>query len=194
MDQRVIESSIMFKHMLDQNRSLAGKTAASRPRVATLLELPTGQGAARLGLITLELADFHLTFAGIGMETGLRCLDICLDEAVTQFAAAFPGCSLLRIQEASPGDYVLLFAHASDHEDELFFLYLAYRDAVARTTAARMQLVTGEGREVLVGFACLESGEEAPSGVALFSAVCKARRLAQKRLDTALFRSKSELR
>ena len=194
MTQRFIESSIMFKHMLDQNKSLCATGANGRPRIATLLELPANAQGARTGLITLQLADFHLKFSGIGMEAGMRCLNICLDEAVTQFAASFPGCRILFVQEASPGDYVILFEHELDTQDELFFLYLAYRASVSRSTSGRIQLLTGEGLELLVGFACLEDGADATPNTILFSAVCQAKRLAQKKIDTARFQSKAELK
>lgn len=194
MNDHRIESSIMFKHMLEQNKSLAGKTVRGRPRTASLLEFAGSDLEGDLGLVTLQVVDFHMKFSGIGMEAGLRCLDVCLDEAVRQFTAAFPECILLFIQEASPGDYVLLFEHNGQERDELFFLYLAYRTAVSRAASDRMQLLLGEGLDLRVGFACLEPEAETPPTVVLFSAVCKAKRLAQRKVDAAAFPSKSELK
>jgi len=193
MNQNLIDSSIMFKHMLDQNKSLAGKAVKVRPRIASLIELTANRQKARIGLVTLQLADFHLKFAGIGMDAGMQCLDISLDEAVAHFDPFFPGCKIIFIQEASPGDYVIMFEHAQREEDELFCPYLAYRAAVARSVSNRVQLLTGSGMELLIGFACLERGEDVKSNTALFSAVCKAKRLAQKKIDAAVYPSKSEL-
>nr|HML62862.1 hypothetical protein [Solidesulfovibrio sp.] len=144
MEPMHIPSSIMFKHMLEQNKGLAGKTSRGRPHMAALLDDVPLVREDRLALVTFEAADFHLKFAGIGVETGRACLRACLDAAVDRFAACFPGCTLLFIQEASPGDAVFLFEHAAGDRSELFYCYLAYRAAVLAAVAATVDDPAGD--------------------------------------------------
>jgi diguanylate cyclase (GGDEF)-like protein len=184
----------MFKHMLEQNKSLAGKVPRVRPRMAALLDSADSALEGDLAVLSVEVADFALKFTGIGMEAGMACLSVCLDAAVEQFAAVFPECTLLFIQEASPGDYVLLFKHRSRAADELFFLYLAFRAACIAAATERMRRVCNETLELRVGFAGVESGPELPRATALFAAVCKAKRLARQKIDAAVFPSPAEMK
>lgn len=194
MEPTRIEASIMFKHMLEQNRALSGKTAPARPRVASLLHDGLAGREDRLALLTLQVADFHLKFAGIGVDAGIACLGACLDAALDQFPRSFPGKSLLVVQEASPGDYVLLFDHGGDDAGELFYCFLSYRAAVLRTVSDRTEALAGEGVDLRLGFACLsEGGETAVGPGTIFAAMCKARRIAQQTIDAAVFPSRKEL-
>ncbi|MFU2208535.1 bifunctional diguanylate cyclase/phosphodiesterase [Solidesulfovibrio sp. C21] len=194
MNQQLFDSSIMFKHMLEQNKSLAGKVPQVRPRMASLLECTGNALEGDLAILTLQVADFHLKFSGIGMEAGLACLRACLDEAIERFSAVYPEGALHFIQEASPGDYVLLFEHDGRDPDELFFLYLAYRAAVTQGATERMRLVCGEEIDLRVGFARLEPDRDMPPTAVLFAAVCKAKRLAQQKIDAAAFPSPVEIK
>lgn len=194
MEPTRIEASIMFKHMLEQKKVLSGRATGVRPRVAPLLgAVPDGRDD-RLALLTLQATDFHLKFAGIGVDAGIACLGACLNIALDQFPQSFPGKALLCIQEASPGDCVLVFDHGGEDRNELFSCYLAYRAAVLRTVAERMVALTGEGLELRVGFACLEPAADTPAATALFAAMCKARRISQQAIDPGAFPSRAELR
>lgn len=193
MEPTRIPSSIMFKHMLEQNKGLAGKTGRGRPHMAALLDDVPLALEDRLALVTFEAADFHLKFAGIGVETGRACLRACLDAAVDRFAAGFPGCSLLFIQEASPGDAVFLFEHAAGDRSELFYCYLAYRAAVLAAVADGPRQPAGGDLDLRIGFACLEPEDGLPASEALFAAVCKAKRLSRQSIDAAAIPSRTEL-
>ena len=193
MEPTRITSSIMFKHMLEQNRVLAGKAGRGRPHVASLLDAAPMTGDDRLAILTFEAAEFHLKFAGIGVEAGRACLRACLDAAVERFAQGFPGCDLLFIQEASPGEAVFVFEHETDDQSELFYCYLGYRAALLRAVAEGPGRTAGGDLDLRVGFACLERTGDLPASEALFAAVCKAKRLSRQSIDEAAVPSRAEL-
>ncbi len=195
MEPTRIATSIMFKHMLEQNRALSGKAAKGRSPLEALLECaPEDFAAGRLALLTLHAADFHMKFAGIGVEAGLACLEACLEEAVALFPQAFPGGTLLVVQDTSPGDTVLLFRPGKHDQDALFSQYLGYREAVARGVREHLRALAGEPLELRVGFARLERQPGIPAATVLFAAVCKAKRIAQQPMDPAVFPTREQLR
>jgi diguanylate cyclase (GGDEF)-like protein len=193
MKAQLMDSSIMFSNMLGQNKSLCGKPVKVQPQIASLLDLGTYRHKAHMGLITLHLADFHLKFAGIGMDAGMQCLETCLEEAVARFGDCFPDCKIVFVQEASPGDYLIVFERPELDQETLFSGYLAYRAAVTRAATDRVQVLTGSGMELMVGFADLDFAAQAKSHKSLFSAVCKAKRLAQQEIGQAVYPTPAEL-
>jgi EAL domain-containing protein (putative c-di-GMP-specific phosphodiesterase class I)/GGDEF domain-containing protein/CBS domain-containing protein len=193
MNDYHIGSSIKFRSMFAENTSRSDKNIKVQPQISSLFDFGAYPEKENMGLVTLQLVDFHLKFTGIGLESGLQCLEICLDEAVTHFRACFPECTLVVIQEASPGDYLMIFDRAHLDHETLYGAYLAYRTAVVRAASGRVQILTGVGMELLVGFADLDQASYPTLGKALFPAMCKAKRLAQQRIHEAVYPSRPEL-
>ena len=193
MTEDRIVSSIMFRYMIEDTNPLHEPGGRAQPRIASVLDLGAYPQKENMGLITLQFVDFHMKFAGIGLEAGLQCLEICLDEAVTHFTVCFPECRLVFIQEASPGDYLLIFERGTLDHEALYGAYLAFRTAVVRAASGRVLMLSGVGMELLVGFADLDLKSFPTLGKALFPAVCKAKRLAQQKIHEAVYPSRSEL-
>ena len=182
MDEKMMSSSILFKNVLEKKRPMLAKTNGNR-RLASLFDPELWNFERGLYLITLQLSDFHLNFSDIGLEAGMACLEICLDEAVSNFPAFFQDSRILQIMEPLPGECFLAFEHHGESPEAPFAAFLAYRASVARTVAARSQQLTGSSVDVQIGFAQLPFVSEEERDKSLAQAVCKAKNLALREID-----------
>ncbi|GAB6039136.1 bifunctional diguanylate cyclase/phosphodiesterase [Fundidesulfovibrio butyratiphilus] len=195
MNKNPDSSTIIFKNLFEQGRGAATRSNGNaKPKIATFFDPLSCPLDKPLGVITLQLADFHLNFSGMGMETGLQCLDICLELALETFETHFPGCAVVLAQEAMPGEFVLLFTHPGRERIGLFGAYLALRADLSKALGAKLPLLSGAAMELLVGFAEVDNDGPDPAGKPLHTAVCRARRLSLRAFDQELAKTSPQFK
>ena len=180
---------IMFRDMLNNNpnaqysdNSESGESFPSRERFAQLCRY-VGSEDAGVGLLTVELLDFHRLALTGGDEKAFGLLDRLLHETGKMFERHFKNCRLLFDEGYGLGESALFFEHPRATPMELarsyFSLRLEFDDMIKNQTVDTL----GGGSEVALGYSVLESARRRDIPRTIIKALCEARHFARTTLN-----------
>ena len=180
---------ILFRDML--NRKQAGSYKDERekgcnfPSMEHLQILGRYAGAhdAGVGLLSLEMLDFHRIALNGGDETAFDLFDQLLHRADEMFRRHFSNCRLLFVEGYGLGESALFFEHPKipslDLARSYFSLRLEFEEMVRDKTVDAL----GEPAAVVLGYSLIEPSRRQEIPRRLVKALCEARHFARSNLN-----------
>lgn len=180
---------IMFRDMLNKNPNMPCQDDwentyrfPSREHLA-LLARYVGSVDAGVGLLIVELRDFHRIGLTSGDEKAFGLFDLLLQETEKMFIQHFNECCFLFVEGYGLGESALFFEHPKVSLIELarcyFSLRLEFEDMVKEQTAS----VLGEPADVVLGYSVIEPARRQDIPRSLIKGLCEARHFARTRLN-----------